>query len=273
MLTQAIRVAVIAALAQGAGASLQELPAPQPGKGHARGVVLCPQGRPREGVPIYLHRLNPERLTIGPSARTDRKGQWHVLNLEPGRYMFNTFGAGLRFTYTPDQVRDLSASAGADFGSWTEVEKTEVSGCSAAPVPADVIAAMLRLAGVGPKDVVYTLGSSIDLPLVAARDFGATAVTSALHLLEEEEKIKAAGVMNRVKFASQPLISLDLNAATVVALQLLPAWNLRLQPKFARELKPGTRIVSWEYGIGDWVPSAETEVAGSKILLWKMPVR
>lgn len=114
------------------------------------------------------------------------------------------------------------------------------------------------------------VGHSIEIAIAAAREFGARATTSDLQLASEHEKIKQAGVSDRVSFTSSlSLFEVDLTNATVVVLHLVPHWIAKLQPKLAG-LKPGTRIVSWDYAIGDWTPDAKIQVAGSNIFMWRI---
>jgi hypothetical protein len=85
------------------------------------------------------------------------------------------------------------------------------------------------------------------------------------------------GVADRVTFRVEDLFVTDLHDATVVAFYLFPTVNAKLQPKLARELKPGTRVVSHEYGIGDWPPDrTETMVVNGErhvIHLWTVRAR
>jgi hypothetical protein len=76
-----------------------------------------------------------------------------------------------------------------------------------------------------------------------------------------------------VKFEVNDLFAADIHSATVVALYLLPDVNLRLRPKLLKELKPGSRVVSNSFGMGDWKPEKEQIVDGSHIYLWTIPAR
>ena len=80
-----------------------------------------------------------------------------------------------------------------------------------------------------------------------------------------------AGVSDRVKFLEQDLFKTDLKEATVVTLYLLPDVNLRLRPKLWQELKPGTRVVSHAFDMGDWAPQQRVEVEGKTIYYWVVP--
>lgn len=147
------------------------------------------------------------------------------------------------------------------------------------PTPPGVVDAMLRLANVGKDDVVYDLGCGDGrIVISAARDFGASGVGIDIDpsLIEESnEDAEEAGVSDRVLFIVDDIFkdSVDLREATVVALYLLPELNLRLRPKLLRELRPGARIVSNSFHMGDWEPNVEMEVENNRVYLWIVPER
>jgi SAM-dependent methyltransferase len=126
------------------------------------------------------------------------------------------------------------------------------------PTPIPVVERMLELAQVGKADVVYDLGSGDGrIPIVAAQRYGARGVGIEINpvwVRDARALAERAGVAGRVTFRIEDLFETDLREATVVTLYLFPTVNARLQAKLARELKPGTRVVSHEYGIGDWRP-------------------
>ena len=145
--------------------------------------------------------------------------------------------------------------------------------------PHEVVAQMLRLAGVGRNDVVYDLGSGDGrLVIAAARDFGARAVgveiDSKLVALSVEAALRE-GVGDRVTFREGDLFKTDLSDATVVTLYLSTSINLRLRPKLVRELQPGARVVSHAFAMGDWNPSQTTSVQTRDgrvdVYLWVIP--
>ena len=85
-----------------------------------------------------------------------------------------------------------------------------------------------------------------------------------------------AGVTSRVTFIERDLFATDVSAATVVTLYLGPEVNRRLRPKLLRELRPGTRIVSHDFSLGDWEPERTISVAqapGHVVYLWRVPPR
>jgi SAM-dependent methyltransferase len=149
------------------------------------------------------------------------------------------------------------------------------------PTPLPVVERMLELARVGKDDVVYDLGSGDGrIVITAAQRYGARGVGIEINpvwVRDARASAERLGVADRVNFRIEDLFLSDLGDATVVAFYLFPTVNRKLQPKFARELKPGTRVVSHEYGIGDWPPDhTETMVVESErhvIHLWTVPPR
>jgi cyclopropane fatty-acyl-phospholipid synthase-like methyltransferase len=146
------------------------------------------------------------------------------------------------------------------------------------PSPPEVIAAMLDLAEVGPGDVVYDLGSGEgEIVIEAARRDGVRAVGVEIDPERIENAHKhaaAAGVTDRVTFLERDLFEVDISAATVVTLYLFPDVNARLLPKLLRELRPGTRIVSHDFGLGDWPAEKTVEVPldrTRRVFLWRVP--
>jgi ribosomal protein L11 methylase PrmA len=130
--------------------------------------------------------------------------------------------------------------------------------------PYSVAEAMLELAKVSKDDVVYDLGSGDGrIVITAAQKFGARGVGIDINpklVQESQENARKAGVSDRVRFLKQDLFKADVRQATVVTLYLLPQINLKLRPILLRQLKPGTRIVSHDYGIGDWKPDQVVKI-------------
>jgi SAM-dependent methyltransferase len=143
------------------------------------------------------------------------------------------------------------------------------------PTPTPVVNEMLRLANVQSTDLVYDLGSGDGrIVITAARDRGARGIGIDIdpqRVQEANERAQKAGVSDRVQFRQQDLFQTDFSNATVVTLYLLPELNLRLRPKLLRELKPGTRVVSHAFNMGDWKPEKVVEVDGRTVYYWIVP--
>ena len=140
------------------------------------------------------------------------------------------------------------------------------------PTPQEVVDAMLQMANVTGKDVVYDLGSGDGrIPITAAQKFGATGVGIDINpqrIKEANENLAKANVGNKVKFLNQDLFETDLSPATVITLYLLPSLNVKLMPKL-KQLKPGTRIVSHSFDMGsEWPPEKTQDVNGRSVYMW-----
>jgi ribosomal protein L11 methylase PrmA len=144
------------------------------------------------------------------------------------------------------------------------------------PTPPEVVQAMLKVAKVGPGDVIYDLGSGDGrIPIAAVKDFGAARATGIdidpQRIKEAMANHASSGVGDKVRFLNQDLFETNISDATVVTLYLLPSLNLKLRPKLMAELKPGTRIVSHAFDMGDWAPEQELDVNGRKVYFWTIP--
>jgi SAM-dependent methyltransferase len=148
------------------------------------------------------------------------------------------------------------------------------------PSAPEVIAAMMEAAKVGPGDVVYDLGCGEgEIVIAAAKRYGARGVGVDLdpeRLRNARANAASAGVTDRVTFIEQDLFKTDVSPATVVTLYLLPELNERLRPKLLSELRPGSRIVSHDFGMGDWAPERTITVPlarDHRVLLWRISPR
>jgi precorrin-6B methylase 2 len=143
------------------------------------------------------------------------------------------------------------------------------------PTPPEIVDAMLALAAVKKEDIVYDLGCGDGRVVVtAAKEKGAHGVGIDIdpeRINEAKENVEKAGVTDRVEIRQQDLFKADIREATVVMLYLLPSINLKLRPKLWRDLKPGTRVVSHSFDMGDWKPEKQMEVNGEPIYFWRIP--
>jgi tRNA G37 N-methylase Trm5 len=145
------------------------------------------------------------------------------------------------------------------------------------PTPYEVVDAMLQLAKVGKGDVLYDLGSGDGrIPVTAAKKFGIRAVGIDIdpqRIAEANENAKKNKVTALVQFRQEDLFLTDIHDATVVTLYLLPDLNVKLRKRLLAELKPGTRIVSHQFDMGNWKPERKLELRGRTIYLWTVPER
>jgi ribosomal protein L11 methylase PrmA len=140
------------------------------------------------------------------------------------------------------------------------------------PTPEEVVEAMLQVAKVTKNDVVYDLGTGDGrIPVTAAKKYGARGVGIDIdpqRIKEATENVTKNGVGDRVRIIQGDLFETNISEATVVTLYLLPSLNQKLIPKLNKELKPGTRIVSHAFDMGDWKPEQELDVNGRKVYFW-----
>lgn len=155
------------------------------------------------------------------------------------------------------------------------------------PTTAEAVRAMLKLADVKKADIVYDLGCGDGrIVIAAAKTYGARGVGIDIdpdRIQEARENAKKAGVENLVRFEENDLFQANFREATVVTLFLLPSINLKLRPKLLQDLKPGTRVVSNTFDMGNWRPEKEQSLPGAdddeigslshKFFLWKIPRR
>ncbi len=139
----------------------------------------------------------------------------------------------------------------------------------------EVVRAMLTLAGATTGDLVVDLGSGDGrIPIMAAREMGARGLGVEIdpqRIRQSNENARAAGVADRVTFRQEDLFVTPLNDVTVLTLYLLPEINLRLRPKILSQMRPGARVVSNTWDMGDWRPDQRQEVGGTTIFLWIVP--
>ena len=145
------------------------------------------------------------------------------------------------------------------------------------PTPQDVVEDMLRIANVRKGDVLYDLGSGDGrIPITAAKKYGVKATGIDIdpeRIKEANENARKAGVTGLVQFRQEDLFKTDFKDATVITLYLLPQLNEKLRPRLWAELKPGTRIVSHQFEMGDWKPEKKLESNGRTIYFWTIPAR
>lgn len=138
---------------------------------------------------------------------------------------------------------------------------------------------MLELARVTANDMVYDLGSGDGrIVILAAQKYGCRGVGIEIdpRLVDISRQVaRDAQLADKVTFVEGDLFAADISPATVVTLYLSPSVNRALEPKLRRELRPGTRIVSHQFRIGDWMPDrvVRAENDGTDLFLWTVPRR
>jgi precorrin-6B methylase 2 len=178
------------------------------------------------------------------------------------------------------QQRNFEAEAEAQAPTTTAQPQERQANVPYVPTPEKVVDRMLKLANVSSNDVLYDLGSGDGrIPITAVQKYGASRATgieiNPQLVQRSRENSQNAGVTDRVAFLQQDLFQTDLSQATVVTLYLLPSVNLQLQPKLLQELKPGTRIISHDFDMGEWKPERVERVQGPArqhtIYYWVVP--
>jgi SAM-dependent methyltransferase len=143
------------------------------------------------------------------------------------------------------------------------------------PTPQEVVDGMLELADVKKGEVVYDLGCGDGrIVITAAKKFGATGIGVDLNperIEEANANAVEAKVTDKVTFHEGDLFNFDFSKADVLTLYLLPDVNLKLKPKILAEMKPGSRVVSHAFNMGDWEPDKSTTIDGRNVYLWIIP--
>jgi hypothetical protein len=186
-------------------------------------------------------------------------------------------GAGC--SAAPDATTSQQTADTPPSSSIAQLSRSRTPDVVYVPTPQVVVDRMLAIANVNSKDVLYDLGSGDGrIPITAARKFGIRATGIDIdpqRIKEANANAKQAGVTDRVRFLNQDLFQSNFNNATVVTLYLLPELNVRLRPQLLK-LKPGTRIVSHAFDMGDWKPERTEQVREpngrtSTIYFWTVP--
>ena len=150
------------------------------------------------------------------------------------------------------------------------------------PSPQEVVDRMLELAEVSQGDLLYDLGSGDGrIVIAAARRYGARAVGFEIDpalVTDSQRNIKEAGMEHLAEIREQDIRTVDFSPASVVTMYLYPGANLRLRAALMRQLKPGSRVVSHDFSMGDWKPDRVERVTDSAgllrtIYLWRIGER
>jgi SAM-dependent methyltransferase len=187
-----------------------------------------------------------------------------------------------RLAPDPPPAREAQAGAAAqpEGAAQPEAAAPRIPDVLYVPTPEAVVDRMLELARVGPNDVVYDLGCGDGrIVAAAAARYGAHAIgydIDPVRVAEAHHTIARYGVERLVQIEQRDIFTLDLSAASVVALYLLPELNVRLLPQLER-MKPGSRIVSHDFDIAGVVPEqvARLDVDGKphSIYFYQLPLK
>jgi trans-aconitate methyltransferase len=147
--------------------------------------------------------------------------------------------------------------------------------------PQRVVEAMLEVARVSRDDIVYDLGSGDGrIVITAAQKYGARGIGYDIdpeRIEEARANARAAGVEGRVRFELQNIFTADFREATVVTMYLLPDVNLKIKPRLLDQLRPGTRVVSHAFDLGEWKPDRVLNIKGDDgqytVYFWVVPPR
>jgi len=148
--------------------------------------------------------------------------------------------------------------------------------------PEEIVDEMLRITEVRKDDLVYDLGSGDGrIVITAARRYGARGIGFEIDpdlVRRSRENARHAGVAHLVEFHEQDVLTVDLSPATVVTLYLFREANLKLRPRIQTQLRPGSRVVSHDFDMGDWQPGATHRVQDKTgrvrtLYFWRIPPR
>lgn len=144
------------------------------------------------------------------------------------------------------------------------------------PTPDEIVAEMIKMAGIKENDVVYDLGCGDGRIIISAcQKTGARGVGVDIdpeRIAECRSNAKNANVEDKVTFLQEDLFKVDFSEATVLALYLLPEINVKLRPRILNDLQPGSRIISHNYSMGDWLPDTARHLdARHSIYFWVVP--
>lgn len=144
------------------------------------------------------------------------------------------------------------------------------------PTPDEIVTEMVRMAEIGENDIVYDLGCGDGrIVITACKRTGARGVGVDIdpeRISECRDNAKKAGIEGKVTFLQEDLFKVDFSEATVLALYLLPEINVKLRPRILNEMKPGSRIISHNYSMGDWLPDTARHLdARHSVYFWVVP--
>jgi hypothetical protein len=145
------------------------------------------------------------------------------------------------------------------------------------PTPQALVDRMLELAEVKSLDFLIDLGCGDGrIPVTAAQRYGATALGvdfDAQRIVEAEANSRRAGVTGRVTFRKEDLFETDISKASVLTLYLSLRINIKLRPRVLETMQPGSRVLSHDFNMGDWLPDRTERIDGRVLYLWIVPAK
>jgi len=143
------------------------------------------------------------------------------------------------------------------------------------PTPRHIVDKMLELAAPTADDYLIDLGCGDGrIPITAAQRFGTRGLGVDIdprRIVEARQNADEAGVTDKVEFRQEDLFQTDISQATILTLYLLPSVNIKLRPRILKELRPGARVVSHDWDMGDWRADQEVKLGNKKIFMWVVP--
>ena len=145
------------------------------------------------------------------------------------------------------------------------------------PTPQPLVDRMLEMAEVKDSDFLIDLGCGDGrIPVTAAKRFGATGLGvdfDAQRIVEANENAKKAGVVDKVAFRKEDLFDTDISSSSVLTLYLSLSINIKLRPRILEAMKPGARVLSHDFNMGDWLPDKTERISGRVVYLWVVPAK
>jgi SAM-dependent methyltransferase len=145
------------------------------------------------------------------------------------------------------------------------------------PTPQPLVNRMLEMAEVKQGDFLIDLGCGDGrIPVTAAQRYGSTGLGvdfEAQRIVEANENARKAGVVDKVTFRKEDLFDTDISNASVLTLYLSLSINIKLRPRILQALKPGARVLSHDFNMGDWLPDKTERISGRVVYLWIVPAK
>jgi SAM-dependent methyltransferase len=190
--------------------------------------------------------------------------------------LFFMVATGVKFVPRPASWLELRDA----FSAQEDIESKKI--VPYVPTPQDVVDRMLDLAQVKKGDVVYDLGSGDGrIVVTAAKKYGVKAIGFEIdpeRIKESKENISKAGVGNLVEIRQQDIRTVDLSGVSVLTMYLLPEVNLMIRPNILKQMKPGSRVVSHDFDMGDWKPAKTEQIKDATgwehtLYLWRIEAK